>query len=62
MIRTLSRFSQRFRRGVDQNGEIDLMGDERTIWEQEQLAKRVDFRSIGIDPVWNLKNFFLKFF
>ncbi|CAK5090898.1 unnamed protein product [Meloidogyne enterolobii] len=50
MIRTLSRFSQRFRRGVDQNGEIDLMGDERTIWEQEQLAKRVDFRSIGIDP------------
>uniref|UniRef100_A0A1I8BDT0 Chloride channel protein n=1 Tax=Meloidogyne hapla TaxID=6305 RepID=A0A1I8BDT0_MELHA len=50
MIRTLSRFSQRFRRGVDQNGEIDLVGDERTIWEQEQLAKRVDFRSIGIDP------------
>uniref|UniRef100_A0A914KMX5 Chloride channel protein n=2 Tax=Meloidogyne incognita group TaxID=654580 RepID=A0A914KMX5_MELIC len=50
MIRTLSRFSQRFRRGVDQNGEIDLMGDERTIWEQEQLARRVDFRSIGIDP------------
>ena len=53
MIRTLARLSTRLRKNPAEGEEIDLFGEERERWEKEQLAKRVDFNLIGIDPVGN---------
>ena len=50
MIRTLARLSQRLRKNPELE-ECDLVAEERALWEKQQLAKPVDFNSIGIDPV-----------
>ena len=53
MIRTLARLSQRLRKNPELE-ECDLVAEERALWEKQQLAKPVDFNSIGIDPVMKL--------
>ncbi|KAL3119101.1 hypothetical protein niasHT_003884 [Heterodera trifolii] len=52
MITTLSRLSARLRSngfGHEQE-EVDLYGEERAQWERKQLAAKVNFDLIGIDP------------
>ncbi|CAD5212754.1 unnamed protein product [Bursaphelenchus okinawaensis] len=49
LFRSLARLS--FARGRKPSAdEYDLHGDERKRWENAQLAKNVDWNSIGVDP------------
>jgi len=49
MIRTLTKMSLgRMKHKI--NEDYDLSGDEKREWELNQLAKRIDFDEIGIDP------------